>query len=117
MFSEEKLPQVGQKTTKHWYKIFLLKHILWFLCSYKEKPGKVYTYHMLLSFKTSVTCKKNLTSLRTTVSTVKQLSSDITQYFAGYCSMSRPNPQACIKCYSKLIKMIPDIILNFPGIP
>ena len=30
MFSEEKLYQDGQKTTKYWYKIFLLKHILEF---------------------------------------------------------------------------------------
>ena len=29
MFSEEKLSQAGQeKTTKYWYKIFLLKHIV-----------------------------------------------------------------------------------------
>ena len=31
MFSEEKLSQGGQKTTtKYCYKIFLLKHVLWF---------------------------------------------------------------------------------------
>ena len=30
MFSKEKLPQAGQKRTKYWYKIFLLKHILRF---------------------------------------------------------------------------------------
>ena len=30
LFSEDKLPQAGQKITKYWYKIILLKHILWF---------------------------------------------------------------------------------------
>ena len=45
----------------------------------KTRAGKVYVYRMLLKFKTSVK-KIFLTSLRTTVSFVKQVSSDITLF-------------------------------------
>ena len=37
MFSEEKLPQAGQKA-KYLYKIFLLKNIVWFV-NYQLKQG------------------------------------------------------------------------------
>ena len=49
------------------------------------KSGKTYVYRMLLSFKPLVTYKKQkLISRRTTVSDMKQLSSDITRYFVGH---------------------------------
>ena len=46
---------------------------------------------MLLSFKTSVTYTKILTSHQINVSVAKQLSSDITQFFAEHCAMSGIN--------------------------
>ena len=64
---QERLSQAGQKKTKHWYKIFFLKHILWVLNikklhmsikiakKRKTKSGKTYGYQMLVSFKTLVT--------------------------------------------------------------
>ena len=74
MFSEEKLSSAGQKTTKYWNKIFLLKHIarsikekscisklsFYIFLKRKTRAEKSYAYHMLLSFKTSVTFLKKL---------------------------------------------------------
>ena len=57
----------------------------------KTRGGKVYAYGMLVSFKTLETY---LTSRRTTLFFVKQLLSDITQFFAGDCPMSGANIQA-----------------------
>ena len=54
----------------------------------KTRAGKAYAYRMLLSFKTSLTYKKNLTSRRTTVFVVKLLLSDITRVFSGHCPMA-----------------------------
>ena len=45
----------------------------------KNKAGKVYTYQILLSFETSVTYKKLLTSRQILVSVMRQFSSDITR--------------------------------------
>ena len=56
----------------------------------KTTAGKVYVYRMLLSLKTLVTYKKNLTASRTTLSVVKQLLSDITRFFVEH----RPMPGA-----------------------
>ena len=51
-----------------------------------------YAYWMLLSFKTSITCKRKSTLHRTTVSVVKQLSPDITRHFVGcHALMFRPD--------------------------
>ena len=47
----------------------------------KTRTGKTYAYQMYVSFKTSVTYKSFLISHWTTVSVVKQLSSEITQFF------------------------------------
>ena len=55
---------------------------------------------MLLSFQTSVTHKKLLTSHQTTVSNVKHLSSEITRFFTGFCPMSGANIQVCLFCSS-----------------
>ena len=55
---------------------------------------KAYVYRMLLSFKTSVICKKkNLISRRATAAAVEQVSSDTTRYFA------RNLPEANIQAY------------------
>ena len=54
----------------------------------KTTGGKAYVYQMLVSFKTSGTYKKKLTSRWTSVFVMKQLSSDITGFFAGHCPMS-----------------------------
>ena len=98
------LSLVGQKTTKYLYKIFLIKHILRvqilkqsasvnFLLklSIKIRVGKAYAYQILLSFKTSVTHEYFFffTSRRTTVSVVKQLCFDITQFFPGIVQCPR----------------------------
>ena len=48
---------------------------------------------MLVTFKSSVTYKKFLTSRRATLSVVKQLSSDITRFFAGRCPIFGANIQ------------------------
>ena len=51
-----------------------------------------YAYWMLLSFKTSITCKRKSTLHRTAVSVVKQLSPDITRHFVGcHALMFRPD--------------------------
>ena len=50
-----------------------------------------YASRMLLSFKTWVTYKLFLTSSRTTMSVMRQLSSVVTRFFAGYCPMSDVN--------------------------
>ena len=50
----------------------------------KTRAGKAYAYQMLVSVKVSLTCKKILTSRWITVSTVKQLSLDTSQFFAGH---------------------------------
>ena len=61
----------------------------------KAKAVKAYACQMLVSFKTSLTYnKKILTSRRTNASVAKQLSSDITQFFAGHCPMCGANIQA-----------------------
>ena len=52
---------------------------------------------MLLSFKKSITYKKKLTLHLATASVVKQLSSDITGFFAWHCLMSGDNIQACLE--------------------
>ena len=62
MFSEEKLSQAGQKTTKYWYNIFLVKHMVF---NIKESISKLPfdkktererpVLTESLSFKTSVT--------------------------------------------------------------
>ena len=51
---------------------------------------------MLLSFKMLVTFS---TASRVSVSVVKLLQSDITQFFAGHCSMPGANIQTCTKEY------------------
>ena len=48
----------------------------------KPKAVRAYAYRMLLSFKTLIIYKKKINSRRTTVSLVKQTSSDITRFFA-----------------------------------
>ena len=68
MFSEEKLSQAGQKTTKYWYNIFLVKHMVF---NIKESISKLPIDKKTererpvltesLSFKTSVTKIFNFT--------------------------------------------------------
>ena len=60
----------------------------------KTRAGNAYAYQMLLSFQTSVTYKKKLTSNQRTLSILKQLSQDITPFSAGHCPMSNINIQA-----------------------
>ena len=88
MFPEEKLSHAGQKKNN------ISKLSIKMFPKRKTRAGKVCVYRILLSFKTSVTYKKILASCRTTVSVVKQLSSDITQFFAGHFPMSGANIQA-----------------------
>ena len=102
MFSEEKLSQAGQKQ-KHGIEPFFsntfygLKYektesVNYLLkCSLKNQSCKgLWTYQMLLSIKMLVysLIKIFLTSHWTTLSIMKQPSSDITQFFAGHCPMS-----------------------------
>ena len=61
----------------------------------KPKSVKAYAYRMILNFKKSVTYKKK-TFTPNNLSVVKQPSSDITQFFAGHCSMSGANIQAWV---------------------
>ena len=108
VFSKEKPSQAGQKTTKYWYKIFSLKHILRFwiqkkcisklstkmFIKRKTRRKKSYAHQILGGFRTSVIYKK-LTSRRTIVSAAKQLSPEINRFFAGYCPTSGVNIQVC----------------------
>ena len=66
---------------------------------------------MILSFKTSITYNFFLTLYRTTVSVVKQLSSDVTQFFAGHCPMSGAYIQACAVC-GKILVVIDSFKLH-----
>ena len=105
MSSEEKLSQTGRKTADYWCKIFLLKHILRF--EYKEKclsklSIKIFTKRsqsmeglcLPNASELLVTCNFFKNSLQTTVSVVKQLLSDVTQFFCQMLSMSTANIQA-----------------------
>ena len=67
----------------------------------ETRTRKDYAYRRLLSFKTLLTYKKKLTSHRTTVSVVKQFSSDIPRFFDGHCPMPGANIQACYGKYFK----------------
>ena len=70
----------------------------------KARAGMTYVYQMPLSFKTSVSYKKDFLILRrTTLSVVKQLPSDITQFFAKYCPMYGANIHACVYNLSKRV--------------
>ena len=68
----------------------------------KIKAGKAYAHRMLLSFtmseaydiKTFMMSKKCFTSHWTTVSVMKQLSSDIILFFSEHCPMFRAKIQA-----------------------
>ena len=75
------------------------------------RAGKTYAYGMFRSFKTPVTHKKNLTSRWTTVSVVKELSSDITRFFAGHSLMSGASIQVC---HPEQLLIISEI---FSGVP
>ena len=108
MFSEEKLSQAGQKQQSisikslYWSifngfeskENFISKLTIKMTIKRKTRAEKAYGYRLLLSFKTLVTYNFFLTSHRTTVPVVKQLSPDITRYFAGHCPMSGSNIQA-----------------------
>ena len=61
----------------------------------KTREGKSYPYQMLLSFKMLETYILFKTFYWTTVSIVKQLLSDITQFFVRHCLISTANIQAC----------------------
>lgn len=61
----------------------------------KTRAVKAYAYRMLLTFKRWATDKKRkLTTRQTTVSVVKQLSLDITQFFAANFLMYGASIQA-----------------------
>ena len=61
----------------------------------ETRAGKVYAYQMRLSFKMLVVFFF-LTSCQTTVSVVKQFSSDIIRFFAGHCRMYGADIQASL---------------------
>ena len=75
----------------------------------KTRPGKSYACQMLLSFKTLVTYDLFLTSRQTFVSVVKQLSLDITRFFAGHCPMSVAVIQAIINI---CISYMPELFVT-----
>ena len=95
MFRGEAVPSRAKE------KNLLLKRFILFTQTHRTvwnmKKLLAYVYRMLLSFSTSLTYNFFLTSRWISVFIVKQPSSDITQFFAGRCSMSGANIQAC--CY------------------
>ena len=62
----------------------------------ETRAGKVYAYQMPLSFKMLVVFFFFLTSCQTTVSVVKQFSSDIIRFFARHCLMYGADIQASL---------------------
>ena len=113
IFSEEKLSQAGQKTSKVLVKNLFTQAQLTVLNIKKNlskfsiemfikrtTTRKSFAYRMLLSFKTSVTFF--LTSRRTVVSVVKRLSSNITRFIVGHCPMVGASIQACLFNFSKI---------------
>ena len=93
----------------------------------KNRAGKTYACRMLLSIKTDVVCinPSFLTSQKTTVSVVKQLSLGITRFFAGNCPMSGANIQGCVvevlrttkanyhtTCFRKTAKVLVMRVIN-----
>ena len=79
----------------------------------KTRPGKSYACQMLLSFKTLVTYNLLLTSRKTFVSVVKQLSLDITRFFVGHCPVSIAVIQAIINiCISYMPELFFTTVMD-----
>ena len=78
----------------------------------KTRAAKAYAIRMLLSFKVLLTYQFVLISHRTTVSAVKQISSDKTRLFVGHCPMSVANTQSCVVWFRNLNDLEISIFLN-----